>query len=73
MAGTVMSPVEALDALGTVRGRQDPYPLYEAIRAHGQAVPTKPGRFVVVGHDACDRALREPALRVQDGRSYDVV
>ncbi|MGP3632774.1 cytochrome P450 [Streptomyces sp. 24-1644] len=73
MTGTVMSPVEALDALGTVQGRQDPYPLYEAIRAHGQVVPTKPGRFVVVGHDACDRALREPALRVQDGRSYDVV
>ncbi|AWL90764.1 cytochrome P450 [Streptomyces globisporus] len=73
MAGLVMSPVEALDALGTVQGRQDPYPFYEAIRAHGQAVPTKPGRFVVVGHDACDRVLREPALRVQDARSYDVV
>ncbi|WP_103535993.1 cytochrome P450 [Streptomyces sp. SM11] len=73
MTGPVMSPVEALDALGTAGGRQDPYPLYESIRAHGQVVPTKPGRFAVVGHDACDRALREPSLRVQDGRSYDVV
>lgn len=64
---------EAFDALGTPEGRRDPYPLYEAMRAHGAISRLKPGRLLVVGYDACARALRDPVLHVQDARSYDVV
>lgn len=68
-----MSPLEALEALGTPEGRQDPYPFYEAIRAHGDLVPVKKGRLIAVGYAECDRALREPKLHVQDGKSYDII
>ncbi|MET8885076.1 cytochrome P450 [Streptomyces rubiginosohelvolus] len=62
---------DAFAALGTPRGRQDPYPLYEQIRAHGSAVWLKPGRLVVVGYEDCAKALRDNRLHVQDARSYD--
>ena len=68
-----MLPTEALDALGTAEGRQNPYPFYEAIREHGNLVPLKKGRLVAVGYAECDKALREPKLHVQDGKSYDVI
>ncbi|MEU5090341.1 cytochrome P450 [Streptomyces sp. NPDC021356] len=58
-------------ALATVRGRQDPYPLYEAIRSEGQAVRIGPGKLVVVGYEECDRALRDTRLHVQDAARYD--
>jgi cytochrome P450 hydroxylase len=68
-----MEPSEALAALGTRAGRQNPYPFYEAIRAHGNLVWAKKGRLVAVGYAECDRALREAKLLVQDGHSYDVI
>ncbi|MET9370678.1 cytochrome P450 [Streptomyces griseoflavus] len=66
-----LSLTEAFAALGTRRGRQDPYPLYEAIRAHGDLARRGPGRLVVTGYDACARALRDPRLHVQDRTAYD--
>jgi cytochrome P450 len=68
-----MLPAEALEALGTPEGRQNPYPFYEAIREHGNLVPLKKGRLIAVGYAECDRALRESRLRVQDGNSYDII
>ncbi|MEV4920249.1 cytochrome P450 [Streptomyces tirandamycinicus] len=62
---------DAFTALGTSRGRQDPYPLYEAIRSHGDTAWLKPGRLVVVGYEECDRALRDTRLHVQDAAGYD--
>ncbi|MFF5788511.1 cytochrome P450 [Streptomyces sp. NPDC012693] len=62
---------EAFAGLGTARGRQDPYPLYEAIRTHGAAAWLKPGRLVVTGYEECDRALRDTRLHVQDAAGYD--
>ncbi|MHC5705772.1 cytochrome P450 [Streptomyces tirandamycinicus] len=62
---------DAFTALGTARGRQDPYPLYEAIRSHGDTAWLKPGRLVVVGYEECDRALRDTRLHVQDAAGYD--
>ncbi|MFJ8036378.1 MULTISPECIES: cytochrome P450 [unclassified Streptomyces] len=62
---------EAWAALATVGGRQDPYPLYEAIRAHGETVRLGPGKLVVVGYEECDRALRDTRLHVQDAARYD--
>jgi cytochrome P450 len=73
MPERVMSAADAVDALGTPEGRDNPYPLYEAIRAYGDLVEFKPGRLVAVGYAECARALREPELKVQDGKSYDRV
>jgi cytochrome P450 len=77
MAAPALSPAltltDAFAALGTPAGRQDPYPLYEAIRAHGNLAELKPGRLVLTGYEECARALRDPRLHVQDGRSYDQV
>lgn len=72
MAVPVLELTEAFGALGTAQGRQDPYPLYEAIRGHGDRAWLRKDRLVVVGYDACARALRDPLLHVQDGAAYDV-
>ncbi|MFI1718232.1 cytochrome P450 [Streptomyces litmocidini] len=69
--GEQVSLKEAFAELGTARGRQDPYPLYEAIRNHGAAAWLKPGRLVVTGYEECDRALRDTRLHVQDAAGYD--
>jgi len=71
MAAHVMSPREAIAAMVSRQGRQNPYPVYEAIRAHGNLVEVKPGLMVAVGYAECDRALRETRLRVQDAEAYD--
>lgn len=68
-----MRPLAVFQALGTPEGRQNPYPLYEALRAHGNLVPVKKGTFVAVGYRECARALREPKLQVQDGTAFDRV
>ena len=71
MIGQLLPPQEALSALVTPAGRRNPYPLYEAIREHGNLVRIKPGLTVAVGYAECNHALREQELRVQDGKSYD--
>jgi cytochrome P450 len=68
-----LTPRTAVKALLAPQGRRDPYPLYEVIRAAGDVVAIKPGLMVAVGYDACDQALRESRLRVQDGESYDLI
>jgi cytochrome P450 len=68
-----MEPLAAFEALGTTEGRQDPYPFYEAIRAHGNLVQLKKHSFIAVGYRECAQALREPALQVQDGNAFDLV
>ncbi|WP_204009490.1 cytochrome P450 [Sphaerimonospora thailandensis] len=73
MAEHVMRPDEAIAALVAPEGRRDPYPIYEAIRAHGDLVKIKPGLMVAVGYAQCSQALRETRLRVQDAKSYDAV
>ena len=66
-------PGEALAALTRPAGREDPYPRYEALRAHGNLVRVKPDLVVAVGYAESDRVLREPRLRVPDAASYDRV
>jgi cytochrome P450 len=68
-----VEPRAAFEALGEAAGRLDPYPYYEAIRAHGGLVPVKKGSLVAVGYRECARVLREPALQVQDGTAFDRV
>ncbi len=71
MAGD--DPRAVMAALVSPEGRQNPYPFYEALRAHGNLLEIKPGLMVAVGYAECDQLLREPQLRVQDAQSYDVV
>ena len=71
MPVAVMEPGAAVAAMVAPEGRRDPYPLYEALRAHGNLVPVKPRLMVAVGYAEVDRALREPRLRVQDAAAYD--
>ncbi|MEU0743827.1 cytochrome P450 [Streptomyces sp. NPDC006134] len=66
-------PREVLTALVSPEGRRDPYPLYDALRAHGGLVPVKPGLMAAVGYAECSRALREPRLLVQDAASHDAL
>jgi cytochrome P450 len=72
-AARAVSPLAAFKALTTEDGRRDPYPYYEAIRAHGNLVPVKEGSLVAVGYEECAQALREPKLQVQDGTAFDRV
>lgn len=69
----LMEPRELVAALVTPEGRQNPYPLYEALRRHGDLLYIRPGLMVAVGYAEISYALRSPRLRVQDARSYDVV
>ncbi|MEU6040971.1 cytochrome P450 [Actinomadura sp. NPDC047616] len=73
MAELATRPDEAIAALVSPQGRRDPYPHYEAIRAHGNLVRVDDGMLVAVGYDECVAALREPLLKVQDENSHDVI
>ncbi|MEN3539928.1 cytochrome P450 [Microbispora sp. ZYX-F-249] len=66
-------PRELVAALVTPEGRQNPYPVYEELRAHGDLLHIRPGLMMALGYAEISHALRSPRLRVQDARSYDVV
>ncbi|MFJ5921120.1 cytochrome P450 [Kitasatospora sp. NPDC092948] len=53
---------EALHRLASPAGRQDPYPAYAALRAHGPVVQLWPGGYAATGYDAIKALLREPRL-----------
>jgi cytochrome P450 len=73
MAEQAQDPRALMAALVSPEGRRNPYPLYESLREHGNLLEIKRGVMVAIGYAECDRLLREPQLRVQDGQSYDVV
>ncbi|HXZ66177.1 MAG TPA: cytochrome P450 [Streptosporangiaceae bacterium] len=58
--------METLTALSTPAGRADPYPHYARLHELGEAVRLGPGVMVVVGYDAINTVLRDPAFRVAD-------
>src|SRR3954462_8088347 len=79
-----MDAGQALGLLLTSAGRDDPYPTYEALRAHGQLVRLDERFFVATGYTVIGEALRHPAMMVHDhesvraagwtpGRAADVV
>ena len=49
---------DPLALLNLRRGRADPYPVYERIRASGRLVPTRQGDWLTVSHRVCDSVLR---------------
>lgn len=72
-----MDLVAALAALRSGAHRDDPYPIYAALHALGEAGrPTGAGEIytaVAYGYDVVERALRDPALRVSDSHHLDRV
>jgi cytochrome P450 len=47
-------------------GRQDPYPLYEQIRARGRVSTTPLGNLITVDHEICNQVLRSRDFVVTD-------
>jgi cytochrome P450 len=71
MAGEqAMDGQQIFAALLEPAGMADPYPLYDAMRALGDAVPT-PGLVFVPGYEAVSSVLRDPEYRVNDAEWYD--
>jgi len=62
---------ETLTALSTPAGRADPYPHYARLHELGEAVRLAPGVMVVVGYDAINTVLRDPAFRVADEKIWE--
>ncbi|GAA3828781.1 cytochrome P450 [Streptomyces phyllanthi] len=59
---TLRDPLDIMVQLLSYEGKQNPYPLYEEMRAHGPLVDVGGAHVFVTGHAECAKALREPAL-----------
>lgn len=62
-----MEVADAVGLLMTPEGRDDPYPTYDSLRAHGPLVRVQDGFYVASGHAVIDEMLRDPRMRVTDG------
>jgi cytochrome P450 len=69
--GTGMDFESALASLFSAEGRLDPYPAYDALRAHAPVFQALDGRWFVTTHALTNRLLRDPSLRVADAADYD--
>lgn len=67
-----MDVIGILTALGTPKGRADPYPLYAALHELGEVIEAGPDNLIVVGYDAINAVLRDPGFRVADAPDFDV-
>ncbi|MCP9985845.1 cytochrome P450 [Streptomyces sudanensis] len=70
-ADSLLDPLEVMGRLLAPEGKQDPYPLYEKMRAHGPVVDVGGVHVFVTGHAECARALREPDLLSTDAAVQD--
>ncbi|XVQ14905.1 cytochrome P450 [Spirillospora sp. CA-255316] len=70
--GTLADPADVMLRLLAPEGKQDPYPLYEEMRAHGALVDLGGAHVFATGYAECARALREPDLLSTDGAVQDV-
>ncbi|MDO3704232.1 cytochrome P450 [Micromonospora sp. C28SCA-DRY-2] len=66
-----MDAAEALTLLMSPRGRVDPYPTYERLRAYGPVVEAAPAYYVVTGYAEADEILRDPRFGVLDDELRD--
>jgi cytochrome P450 len=72
MTDTKLGPGEMLMALFSPQGKQNPYPLYESLRAFGPVVPLGP-QVVLLGYQECAAALRETRLLSTDAAVHDQI
>ncbi|RAY12266.1 cytochrome P450 [Actinomadura craniellae] len=70
--GTLADPLDILGRLLAFDGKQNPYPLYEEMRAHGPLADLDGAHFFVTGYTECARALREPDLLSTDAAVQDL-
>jgi cytochrome P450 len=68
---TLADPLDIMGRLLTPEGKQNPYPLYEEMRAHGSLVDIGGAHLFATGYAECARALREPDLLSTDGAVQD--
>lgn len=68
---TLADPLDIMGRLLSPEGKQNPYPLYEEMRAHGPVVDLGVHVFVT-GHAECAKALREPLLLSTDAAVQDL-
>ena len=66
MSAADIGPSEALARLFTPEGKDDPYPLYDALRPLGPVAQLGPRTALVLGYHELAAALREPGLLVTD-------
>jgi cytochrome P450 len=66
-----MNAIEIFTALVTPEGRADPYPYYTQLHELGEAVPLGPNAVAVVGYDAINSVLRDPAFRAGDAADWN--
>ncbi|MEO3928557.1 cytochrome P450 [Micromonosporaceae bacterium B7E4] len=64
--GGSLPPAVAAASLLTPAGRANPYPSYEAIRAHGPVVPLGERYAIAVGYPECVQILRDRGMIVHD-------
>jgi cytochrome P450 len=65
----VVSGMDVAEAVGELlagRGRLDPYPVYEVIRAHGPLAPVQDRFYVASGYTVVDELLRDPRMLIAD-------
>jgi cytochrome P450 len=62
-----MDPMQAVMALFTPQGREDPYPIYAALRESSPVLKTPFGGWMVMRYEAVDRVLRSNAFRTPRG------
>jgi len=65
-------PLDVMGRLLSFEGKQNPYPLYEEMRAHGPLVDVGGVHFFATGYAECSRALREPDLLSTDAAVQDL-
>lgn len=64
-------PLDVMGRLLSYEGKQNPYPLYEEMRAHGPVVAVGGTHVFVTGYEECARALRTPDLLSTDAVVQD--
>src|SRR3954465_11807639 len=52
-------------------GRDDPYRIYETMRAQGPIVPTRLGNWATTSHRLCNTVLRDRRFGVRSGELSD--
>lgn len=70
MTDATTGPADALAELTSQRGIEDPYPIYESLRALGNVLPLGP-QVVILGYEECANALRHPSMLSTDASVQD--
>ncbi|MFE5514278.1 cytochrome P450 [Streptomyces sp. NPDC056529] len=69
---TLAEPLDVMIRLLSFEGKQNPYPLYEELRAHGDLVRLGETHLLAVGHEQISKALRHPVLLQTDAAMQDL-